>query len=93
MTNLTRRIRIEGRVQGVFFRDWTVRTARELGVNGWVRNRADGSVETLAGGPAAAIDMFVERCRSGPDRAQVSALHVAETEEDAGTGFIRKGDA
>ncbi len=64
------RLVIHGRVQGVF-RDWTVETARALGLSGWVRNRPDGTVETVADGNAAAVEDFVHRCHSGPERAHV----------------------
>ncbi len=84
MAHKTVRLRIHGRVQGVGYRDWTVRTAREFGVIGWVRNRADGSVEALASGEAAKIDRFVDACRQGPRLAFVSSLKAvtAEAEPD-----------
>lgn len=69
-----RRFRVTGRVQGVGFRAWAVRTARALGVNGWVRNRLDGSVELLAEGDPAAIDILETACRRGPDAARVDAV-------------------
>jgi len=76
------RARITGRVQGVFFRAWTDRTAKELGLKGFVRNRRDGSVEALFAGPAAQVNEMLTRCRSGPPDARVE--HV-ETETASGT--------
>jgi acylphosphatase len=88
MTHKTVRLRIHGRVQGVGYRDWAVRTAQEFGVVGWVRNRADGSVEALASGEAARIDRFVDACRQGPRLAFVSSLKTAMVEPEPGlTGF------
>ena len=65
------RLRITGRVQGVAYRDWMVRAARAAGVVGWVRNRADGSVEALVAGPPGAVDALVADCRHGPPAARV----------------------
>ena len=60
------RVRITGRVQGVWYRGWAVEEARRLGVSGWVRNRPDGSVEAVFSGPECAVREMVERCRQGP---------------------------
>ena len=84
---ITRRLAIHGRVQGVFYRGWTVDTARRLGLDGWVRNRRDGSVEILVRGPEQAIEKLVERCREGPSAARVERIDVAEAEEAVGAGF------
>jgi acylphosphatase len=62
---------VQGRVQGVFYRDSTRRKARELGLVGTVRNMPDGSVEVVAEGPAAALETLVRWCRSGPPAAEV----------------------
>ena len=62
---LSIRLRIYGKVQGVWFRAWTVREARRLGLDGWVRNRADGSVEAVLGGPAVQVREMVDLCRRG----------------------------
>ena len=56
---IAQRLVISGRVQGVGYRDWTVATARGLGLDGWVRNRRDGGVEALVAGDAAAISALV----------------------------------
>lgn len=78
-----RLLRITGRVQGVWFRAWAVEQANALGVVGWVRNRSDGSVETLAAGPRSAVEAFVERCRHGPPAAGIDTLEVRDANDDA----------
>ena len=65
------RLVISGRVQGVFFRNWTVKAALSYKLDGWVRNRADGSVEALMVGAEEAVDKMVEECWSGPPSAKV----------------------
>lgn len=79
------RVVVTGRVQGVGYRAWIVRQARRLGLAGWVRNRADGSVELLAAGPPDALDALLEACRRGPPLARVEAIetHPAEPPEHA----------
>jgi len=73
--NQTRvRLIIEGRVQGVWFRDSTRREASRLSVSGWVRNRPDGSVEVLAEGPADKVEQLIAWCHQGPPAAQVSRV-------------------
>ena len=86
-----RRLVISGRVQGVFYRAWTETNARALGLTGWVRNRADGSVEILAQGSEEAIDALVRRCWEGPSRAQVDKINVSNTEEEPATAFTVRG--
>ncbi len=76
---IRRRVIASGRVQGVFFRDRCSREAARLGVAGWVRNRADGSVEAVFEGERAAVEAMVSWCRSGPPRADVE--HVEVTDE------------
>jgi acylphosphatase len=82
------RVRIFGRVQGVFFRNWTMDKARSLGIRGWVRNRLDGSVELLAHGEDEAVEALIAACRTGPPAAEVERIEV-ETEEGEGppSGF------
>lgn len=70
----TIRVRITGRVQGVWYRGWAVDQARRLGLAGWVRNRLDGSVEAVLSGPEDAVRAMIERCRQGPPGARVSAV-------------------
>ena len=70
----TLKVRIEGRVQGVCFRDYTMRQARAEGVTGWVRNCADGSVEALICGTDPALQRMLAWFEEGPPRSQVSAV-------------------
>ena len=67
-------VRIYGRVQGVWFRGWTVKAATDLGLSGWVRNRGDGSVEALFVGLPADIETMIAKCRAGPAAARVDEL-------------------
>lgn len=72
----TVRVRIEGRVQGVWFRGWAVDEAQARGLAGWVRNRRDGSVEALFSGSAGQVDDMVRACARGPTTAVVSNVEV-----------------
>ncbi|MDQ7246058.1 acylphosphatase [Dongia sedimenti] len=83
----TVRLIIQGRVQGVSYRWWTVGEATKRGLNGWVRNRRDGSVEALVSGPVAAVDAMIEACRQGPPAARVTELEITVEEVRAETGF------
>ncbi|MBB4568043.1 acylphosphatase [Rhizobium leucaenae] len=67
-------VRITGRVQGVSFRVWTRNEASRLGLAGWVRNEADGSVLALIAGPNTAISTMIERFWHGPPGASVSSV-------------------
>jgi acylphosphatase len=69
---------VQGRVQGVFYRDGCRAEARRLGVRGWVRNRADGAVEVVAEGPRELVDQFLTWCRQGPPRATVTSMTVTD---------------
>jgi acylphosphatase len=90
----TVQLRIEGRVQGVGYRAWAVREARGLGLAGWVRNRADRSVEVLVRGPEAAVDRFLAAARRGPYAAEVTAVRVSPAEgTDAPMPFIERATA
>ena len=79
MENIRVRLIIEGRVQGVWFRESTRKEAARLGVYGWVRNRPDGSVEVLAEGPEDKVRKLATWCHHGPTSARVT--RVRETEE------------
>jgi len=68
------RMVLEGRVQGVGFRAWTRRQARQLGVRGWVRNRKDGAVELHAAGPPDALKELKDRMGRGPRLARVDRV-------------------
>jgi len=84
------RLVIEGRVQGVGYRWWAVEMARRLGLAGWVRNRADGSVDALAIGEPAALDQFELACRRGPQHAAVRAVRREAADDDGSTGFAQR---
>ena len=73
-------LRIRGRVQGVGFRMFVEREARERALNGWVRNRRDGSVEALVQGPADAVEALIARVRTGPPSARVTDVQVRPAE-------------
>jgi len=75
---IARRLTVTGRVQGVGFRYFAVRAARDVGVVGWVRNLPDGSVETVAQGEPAAVDRYVEKLREGPPAGRVTQLRMEE---------------
>ncbi len=75
-------------MQGVWFRGWTVDEARARGLDGWVRNRRDGSVEALFAGPPASVADMINACRIGPPSAEVATVEVGERAADPGaTGF------
>jgi acylphosphatase len=84
-----KRVRIRGRVQGVGYRDWMSREATRLGVQGWVRNRADGSVEALVAGDAAAVNALLAACRAGPPLARVEEIAEDFAEPPLEPGFQR----
>jgi acylphosphatase len=81
------RLSIAGKVQGVGYRLWAERAARELGLRGWVRNRSDGSVEIAAAGDEGAVAALIEACRQGPRAAVVAAVDVTDTEDEGSIGF------
>ena len=67
-------IRVFGRVQGVFYRQWTMTEAQARGLSGWVRNRVDGTVEAVFKGPDDAVADMIEACRRGSPRAFVTKI-------------------
>lgn len=74
---------ISGIVQGVFFRVETQQAAQKCGVNGWVRNRRDGTVEAVIEGERSRVESMLDWCRTGPPRAVVDNVAV-EWEEHTG---------
>jgi acylphosphatase len=72
--NLAIHVRVYGRVQGVFFRNWTIEEATRRNLRGWVRNRSDGTVEAVFVGQEPDVRAMVAACRRGPPNAQVSKL-------------------
>ena len=81
------KLRIRGRVQGVWYRASTRQKAQELGLSGFVRNEADGSVYAEAEGEEAALQAFIRWCRQGPEQAQVVAVEVEEAALQGYTTF------
>ena len=90
---VVRHVRIEGRVQGVWFRGWTVEEARRRGLDGWVRNRRDGSVEAVFAGPAEAVDAMIAACHTGPSSARVDRVHAMPSSEPVPAGFEQRPTA
>jgi len=80
------RVVIQGRVQGVWFRGWTLQQAQQRNISGWVRNRRDGTVEALFSGPAEEVDKMINACRIGPPVARVGSLtqYPSDPPEDEG---------
>jgi len=78
--NIRVRLIVEGRVQGVWFRDSTRTQANSLGVHGWVKNRSDGSVEILAEGAEDRVQKLMEWCHEGPSYARVDRVEASREE-------------
>ncbi|MFW6321710.1 MAG: acylphosphatase [Halohasta sp.] len=78
---------VSGRVQGVYYRASTREQARELGVDGWVRNLSDGRVEAVFEGDQDAVDAMVEWCKTGSRAAEVEAVDVTTEEPEHVDGF------
>ncbi len=83
MSGAIRQVTIRGRVQGVGYRAWVEHQARAHGLEGWVRNRRDGSVEALFAGPADVVANMVALCRRGPASARVEAVQEEPASSDA----------
>jgi acylphosphatase len=75
---MIRRVVVRGRVQGVGYRAWTEEAALRRDLDGWVRNRRDGTVEAIFSGPAEAVEAMIAACRQGPRGARVDAVDVEE---------------
>lgn len=80
------RVLISGRVQGVGFRAWAVTKATNLGLQGWVRNVKDGSVEAVFSGEHEVIQQMIESCKDGPEAARVEAIEVFTFKEEIADG-------
>lgn len=86
----TLRFRIEGFVQAVGYRNYVIVEANKLGLDGWVRNRSDGTVEALASGPTKAIEAFFTVCARGPAGSRVSNVEMHKAEPPSEKGFRRR---
>jgi acylphosphatase len=80
--HIVRQVVVHGRVQGVGYRAWAEHVALQRGLEGWVRNRADGTVEAVFAGPPSVVEGMIEACRRGPPGAQVDALDQREGGRD-----------
>jgi acylphosphatase len=83
-------VKIEGRVQGVWFRAWTEKSANELGLTGWVRNCRDGTVEAVFCGAQSQIDQMIKQCHEGPPAAQVDRINVESDTDLSYSGFEKR---
>lgn len=83
----TVRVHVRGRVQGVGYRYWAERTAGDLGLSGWVRNRSDGTVEAVFSGAEADVEAMIARCQHGPRSAVVASVDVADEPGPPPPGF------
>ena len=93
MPRIARHLPITGKVQGVWYRAWTVETARSLGLAGWVRNRTDGSVEAVVEGDARAVDQFLALARVGPAAARVAAVETEDVPVQYKSDFHKRPTA
>lgn len=84
---VARRLVVSGRVQGVWYRGWTVDQAHTLGLDGWVRNRTDGTVEIVVAGPADAVERLATLCKQGPHDARVDGIEATSAQDPGATGF------
>jgi acylphosphatase len=82
------RLRIVGRVQGVGYRLWAMRTAAQLDLRGWIRNRLDGSVEALVTGAQEDVAAMIRACRRGPPGARVTDVAAVPEADDGSVGFV-----
>jgi acylphosphatase len=87
--NRTVKVIISGRVQRVGYRIWTDRQAREIGLDGWVRNLPNGTVEALFSGSPEQVKNMIELCFKGPSLAKVVDLIASPSSPPTETGFIQ----
>ena len=90
MTAVSKKLRIHGEVQGVFYRAWSAEQARDLGLSGWVRNRRDGTVEMLVAGEEAVVQRMIALCRDGPPAARVERIDIEDVREQTPSGFEKR---
>lgn len=90
---ITRHLSIQGRVQGVGFRNYLDYKARQMGISGWVRNCSDGSVEAVVHGTEAAVAAIIECAQRGPRASRVSGVMVSDggSSERFGGRFETRG--
>jgi acylphosphatase len=83
---LSIRVVISGRVQGVGYRAWTVAAASKMQLKGWVRNRNDGSVEAVFNGEEADVHAMIEACKEGPPASRVNSIESYAWKEEIEAG-------
>jgi len=91
--DVARRLVVHGHVQGVFYRESMRREAERLGVDGWVRNRSDGTVEAHVQGGAEAVEAIVAWARRGPEHARVERVESAAADVEDLHGFGKRPTA
>lgn len=84
------RLRIEGFVQAVGYRNFAMEEARKLGLDGWIRNRTDGTVETLVSGSTKAVEAFIASCARGPAGSKVTGIELHNSEPPTEKGYHRR---
>ena len=84
------KVHVHGFVQGVGFRDFLMMAAQQNQLDGWVRNRSDGSVEALVSGATKSVEAFVSSATKGPQGAKISAVDLHNCEPPADKGFVRR---
>ncbi len=90
MPTVARRVRVHGRVQGVFFRDACSREAESRGVVGWVSNEPDGTVAAHFEGDEGEVAAMVDWCREGSTRAQVQGVELSDVEPEGLSDFTAR---
>jgi acylphosphatase len=90
MSDVAFRVEIRGRVQGVWYRGWTVEQATARGLRGWVRNRRDGSVEAYFIGPEDKVAAMIVACLDGPPAARVDSVEKFPGRDDGAMGFAQR---
>jgi acylphosphatase len=86
----TLRLRIEGFVQAVGYRHFAIEEAKKLGLDGWIRNRSDGTVEAVISGPTKPVELFVQACMRGPAGSRVANVELGPAEPPEEKGFRRR---
>jgi acylphosphatase len=87
MEAIARKVRVTGRVQGVFFRAWTRDEAQAVGVSGWIRNCSDGSVEAQLEGEPDAVEELIDLMREGSSGASVKSVEIEEADPEGSSSF------
>src|SRR5258706_844858 len=84
------RLRIEGFVQAVGYRNFAIDEARRLGLDGWIRNCSDGTVEALVSGSTKSVEAFAQACMRGPRGSRIKSVEMHDAEPPAEKGFHRR---